>query len=65
MEGPYYGWNYPDALFVGKGGMNFNEYKTMFTLWSIIKAPLMLGNDLREMNENDEAYKVRKLNLYR
>ena len=57
-QGPQWGWNYPDALFVGKGGMTLTEYQTMFTLWCIIKSPLMLGNDLRNMEETDEAYKV-------
>ena len=59
-QGPQWGWNYPDALFVGKGGMTLTEYQTMFTLWCIIKSPLMLGNDLRNMEETDEAYKVSK-----
>ena len=60
VKGPEWGWNYPDALFVGKGGMTLTEYQTMFTLWCIIKSPLMLGNDLRNMEETDEAYKVSK-----
>ena len=44
---------------VQKGGMTLTEYKTMFTLWCIVKSPLILGSDLRTMEENDEAYKVR------
>ena len=57
-QGPFKGWNYPDALFVGKGGMSDTEYRTMFALWSAVKSPLMLGSDLRNMSINDEAYKV-------
>ena len=57
-QGPNKGWNYPDALFVGKGGMTFTEYKTMFALWCVVKSPLMLGSDLRNMTIEDEAYKV-------
>ena len=63
-QGPQWGWNYPDALFVGKGGMTLTEYQTMFTLWCIIKSPLMLGNDLRIMEETDEAYKVSSILFY-
>ena len=58
-QGPDVGaWNYPDALFVGKGGMSDNEYRTMFALWCAVKSPLMLGSDIREMQMEDEAYKV-------
>ena len=57
-QGPNKGWNYPDALFVGKGGMTITEYKTMFALWCIVKSPLMLGSDLRNMTIEDDAYKV-------
>ena len=57
-QGPNKGWNYPDALFVGKGGMTITEYKTMFALWCVVKSPLMLGSDLRNMTIEDEAYKV-------
>merc|ERR1712008_228031 len=42
----------------GTGGMTLTEYKTMFTLWCIVKSPLILGSDLRTMEENDEAYKI-------
>ena len=50
---------------VQKGGMTLTEYKTMFTLWCIVKSPLILGSDLRTMEENDEAYKVRNRFLSR
>jgi alpha-galactosidase len=45
------GWNDPDMLEVGNGGMTFDEYKTHFSLWAIMAAPLMAGNDLRAMTE--------------
>lgn len=57
-QGPEIGWSYPDALFVGKGGMTMTEYRTMFALWCAVKSPLMLGSDLRKMTMEDEAYKV-------
>ncbi len=49
---PYAGpghWNDPDMLEVGNGGMNADEYRTHMTLWSILAAPLLAGNDLRTM----------------
>jgi len=43
-------WNDPDMLEVGNGGMTTNEYRAHFSLWSIINAPLIAGNDLRSMS---------------
>jgi len=43
-------WNDPDMLEVGNGGMTAEEYRTHFTLWSMLAAPLMAGNDLRKMS---------------
>jgi len=42
-------WNDPDMLEVGNGGMNEDEYRTHMSLWSILAAPLMAGNDLSRM----------------
>jgi len=36
-------------LEVGNGGMTDNEYRSHFTLWAILAAPLIAGNDLRNM----------------
>jgi alpha-galactosidase len=44
-------WNDPDMLEVGNGGMTTVEYKTHFSLWCILAAPLMAGNDLRSMSK--------------
>lgn len=44
------GWNDPDMLEVGNGGMSEDEYRTHMTLWAMLAAPLMLGNDLRTMS---------------
>jgi len=43
-------WNDPDMLEVGNGGMTIEEYKTHFSLWCMLAAPLMTGNDIREMS---------------
>ncbi len=43
-------WNDPDMLEVGNGGMTTTEYRSHFSLWAILAAPLMAGNDLRSMS---------------
>jgi alpha-galactosidase len=42
-------WNDPDMLEVGNGGMTDTEYRSHFSLWAMLAAPLMAGNDLRNM----------------
>jgi alpha-galactosidase len=43
-------WNDPDMLEVGNGGMTTTEYRSHFSLWAILAAPLAAGNDLRTMS---------------
>jgi len=43
-------WNDPDMLEVGNG-MPANEDRAHFTMWSMIAAPLIAGNDLRKMSK--------------
>jgi len=43
-------WNDPDMLEVGNGGMTVEEYRTHFSMWAMMAAPLMAGNDLRDMS---------------
>jgi alpha-galactosidase len=42
-------WNDPDMLEIGNGGMSIVEYRTHMSLWAILAAPLLAGNDLRDM----------------
>jgi len=42
-------WNDPDMLEVGNGGMTDDEYRAHFSLWAILAAPLIAGNDLSNM----------------
>jgi len=42
-------WNDPDMLEIGNGGMSDIEYRTHMSLWSMLAAPLIAGNDLRDM----------------
>ncbi len=43
-------WNDPDMLEIGNGGMTADEYRTHMSLWSMLAAPLLAGNDLRTMS---------------
>ena len=46
------GWNDPDMLEVGNGGMTTTEYETHFSLWCLMKAPLLIGADVRTMSND-------------
>jgi alpha-galactosidase len=48
-------WNDPDMLEVGNGGMSQDEYKTHMSLWVILAAPLLSGNDLTAMSPETVA----------
>ncbi len=43
-------YNDPDMLEIGNGGMTDEEYRTHMSLWSMLAAPLLAGNDLRDMS---------------
>ncbi len=53
------GWNDPDMLVVGLnnagfikgGGCNEIEYRTQMSMWCMLAAPLMIGCDVRRMDE--------------
>lgn len=47
-------WNDPDMLEVGNG-MSVNEDRAHFSLWCMLAAPLMTGNDLRKMTEQTKG----------
>lgn len=42
------GWNDPDMLEVGNGKLTEDENRAHFSLWCMMAAPLMLGNDIRK-----------------
>lgn len=44
-------WNDPDMLEIGNGAQSFEEYKSQFSLWSMMAAPLIAGCDLRSMSD--------------
>lgn len=43
-------WNDPDMMEVGNGGLNLNQSRAHFSIWAMLAAPLIAGNDLRNMS---------------
>jgi alpha-galactosidase len=43
-------WNDPDMLEVGNGALTGTEQISQMSLWSMLAAPLIAGNDLRQMS---------------
>ena len=43
-------WNDPDMLEVGNGGMTTAQDQSQFSLWCLLAAPLIAGNDLTSMS---------------
>jgi alpha-galactosidase len=48
-------WNDPDMLEIGNGGMPDNEYRMHMSLWALLAAPLIAGNDLTTIKPNTLA----------
>ena len=53
-------WNDPDMLEVGNGKMTADEYRTHMSLWAILAAPLLAGNDLSKMSDTDKSILMNK-----
>jgi len=53
-------WNDPDMLEVGNGGMTTTEYRSHFSLWAMMAAPLIAGNDIANMDEATKAILLNK-----
>ncbi|POW16378.1 hypothetical protein PSHT_06757 [Puccinia striiformis] len=49
------GWNDLDMLEVGNGGMSYDEYVTHFSMWALVKSPLILGNDVTKMSSQTKS----------
>lgn len=49
------GWNDMDSLEVGNGGMSTEEDRAHLSLWALLNAPLIAGNDVRSMNTATRA----------
>lgn len=53
-------WNDPDMLAVGNNNMPENEARAHFSMWCMLAAPLMAGNDLRDMTRVDHSILTNK-----
>ncbi len=53
-------WNDPDMLEVGNGGMTTEEYRSHFSLWAMLAAPLIAGNDIANMDAATRAILTNK-----
>src|ERR1700683_5443046 len=53
-------WNDPDMLEVGNGGMSAAEYRSHFSFWCLLAAPLIAGNDVRHMTPDIKAILTNK-----
>jgi len=47
----FYGYNDMDMLEIGNGDLNFEESKTHFTAWALMKSPLIIGTDLSKISK--------------
>jgi alpha-galactosidase len=48
-------FNDPDMLEIGNGGMSADEYRLHMSVWSLLAAPLLAGNDLRTMSDETKS----------
>jgi len=48
-------WNDPDMLEVGNGKLTLAENRTHFSMWAMLAAPLLAGNDLPHMKPEVKA----------
>jgi alpha-galactosidase len=53
-------WNDPDMLEIGNGKMTEDEYRTHMSLWVLLAAPLLAGNDLSKMTDADKGLLMNK-----
>ena len=45
-------WNDPDMLEVGNTGLTLTESRSHFSMWCMLAAPLIAGNDISTMNDS-------------
>ena len=53
-------WNDPDMLEVGNKGLTLNESRAHFSLWCVLSAPLIAGNDIRSMSDETKEILTNK-----
>ena len=53
-------WNDPDMMEVGNGKLTPNEDRAHFAMWCMLAAPLIAGNDLRQMSPQTSSVLTNK-----
>src|SRR5260370_36803597 len=53
-------WKDPDMLEVGNGGMTREEYRTRFSMWAMLAAALLAGNDVANMTADTKEILLNK-----
>lgn len=53
-------WNDPDMLEVGNRGLTYDENVTHFSMWAMLAAPLMAGNDISSMSQETKGILTNK-----
>jgi alpha-galactosidase len=53
-------WNDPDMLEVGNGSLSLAENRSHFSMWAMLAAPLLAGNDLPNMKPEIKAILTNK-----
>jgi alpha-galactosidase len=53
-------WNDPDMLEVGNGRLTLAENRSHFSMWAMLAAPLLAGNDLPNMKPEVKAILTNK-----
>lgn len=48
-------WNDPDMLIIGNFGLSYDQAKAQMALWAILAAPLIMSNDLRDIDPKFKA----------
>nr|XP_046255277.1 alpha-N-acetylgalactosaminidase-like isoform X2 [Scatophagus argus] len=48
-------WNDPDMLIIGNFGLSVDQARSQMALWAILAAPLIMSNDLRNLDNNARA----------
>ena len=54
------GWNMPNVLIIGNFALSRTQAETQMALWSIMAAPLLMGNDLRNLDPEMKAILLAK-----
>ena len=63
MLAPFAGpghWHDPDMLLIGNGCVSLEEERTQMAIWSISAAPLIMGNDPRNISDASKAILMNK-----